>query len=176
MTASFSRTEPPPGTAESDSGHSWRDVAALALLVVGLAQMTGDLLGLRWLRGLGAATVASPLPKVFSDVAGLETFASRFELEVVTPRGTSRRDIDPALYARLGGPYNRRNVYGAALSYAPRLPTKLWEQVFCYGFAPAGPLRRELGVAVDATAVRVHIATRTRGRSDRWILEPHCAP
>jgi hypothetical protein len=153
----------------------WRDWAAGALLLLGLTQMAADALGLAWLRGIGAASVAAPLPKVFSDVAGLETFASRFELEVVTAAGVRRREITPELYARLAGPYNRRNVYGAALSYAPRLPPALWQQVFCYGFAPAGPLRRELGLPADAFAVRVHITTRTRGREQAWTLDPTCA-
>ena len=153
-----------------------RDLAAGALLALGLTQMAGDALGIDWLRGIGAASVAAPLPKVFSDVRGLETFASRFELEVVTPAGEERREITPELYARLAGPYNRRNVYGAALSYAPRLPTPLWRQVFCYGFAANGPLRRELAVPADATAVRVHITSRTRGRDQSWTLEPRCAP
>lgn len=137
--------------------------------------MLGDAAGARWLKGIGAASVAAPLPKVFSDVAGLETFASDFVLEVETRRGVVRREITPALYARFGGPYNRRNVYGAALAYAPRMPPALWQQAFCFGLAPTGPLRRELGVPRDAIAVRVHIATRTRGRDDRWTLEPSCA-
>ena len=153
-----------------------RDVAAAVLLLLALSQMLGDALGIRWLKGIGAASVAAPLPKVFSDVAGLETFASTFVLEVETPRAVERREITPEVYAQVRGPYNRRNVYGAALSYAPRLPPALWQQVFCYSFAPDGPLRRELGLPSDATAVRVHIVTRTRGRHDRWILEPRCAP
>ena len=153
---------------------SFRTWAAVALLLLGLSQMAGDALGLDWLRGIGAVSVAAPLPRVFSDVRGLETFASRFELEVETASGVERREIDPELYSRLGGPYNRRNVYGAALSYAPRLPQRLWRQVFCYGFASGGPLRRELGVPDDARAVRVYITTRTRGRRQAWILEPRC--
>lgn len=154
---------------------SWRDWAAGFLLAVGLSQMAGDVLEIPVLKGIGAASVAAPLPKVFSDVAGLETFASGFELEADTSRGVVRRPITPELYARLSGPYNRRNVYGAALAYAPRLPAEIWEPVFCFGLAPQGPLRRELGVPADATAIRIHLATRTRGRSDRWTLEPDCA-
>jgi len=152
----------------------WRTAGAAALLLLGLSQMLGDVFSVRWLKGIGAASVAAPLPKVFSDVAGLETFASEFALEVESPRGVVRREITPALYARLRGPYNRRNVYGAALSYAPRLPPALWQQVYCYAFASGGPLRRELEAPPDATAIRVHIATRTRGRGDRWTLEPIC--
>lgn len=154
---------------------SWRDWAAGALLLLGLSQMAGDALSIRALRGLGAASVAAPLPKVFSDVSGLETFASDFELELDTPRGVLRRSITPQLYSRLSGPYNRRNVYGAALSYAPRLPDELWETVYCYGLAPEGPLRRELELPADATAIRIHLTTRTRGRGVRWTLEPACA-
>src|SRR3954464_3791251 len=112
--------------------------------------MAGYGTGSAALRGIGAATAASPLPKVFSDVDGLETFASGFTLHYRSGDGT-RTDtaITPALYGRLAGPYNRRNVYGAALSYAPRLPRELWEPVYCYGLAPGGPLRSELGFASD---------------------------
>jgi hypothetical protein len=55
--------------------------AALFLLIVGLLQMTGDLLILPALKAVAAATGASPAPKVFSSVQGLETFSSVFYLE-----------------------------------------------------------------------------------------------
>jgi hypothetical protein len=154
---------------------SWRDLGAIALLAVGLLQMMGDASGIVALKGIGAATAASPLPKVFSDVRGLEPFASRFTLLVTDAAGAeTAREITPQLYGRLGGPYNRRNVYGAALSYAPRLPEPLWRSVYCYGLGPGGPLRRNFGVPDDAARVRVAIATRTRGRTDAWVLEAAC--
>jgi hypothetical protein len=137
--------------------------------------MTGYLSGNVTLRGIGAATAASPLPKVFSDVDGLETFASEFTLHYLRPDGTLiEMPITPELYGRLAGPYNRRNVYGAALSYAPRLPRELWEPVFCYGLAPEGPLRTELGVGSCVTDISVTIRTRTRGRSDEWTQQTSC--
>src|ERR1700733_2160100 len=52
--------------------------ASVFLLVIGLLQMTGDLLRVPQLKGLAAATGASPAPKVFSSVQGLETFSSDF--------------------------------------------------------------------------------------------------
>ena len=55
-----------------------KQAAIPILLTVGLLQMTGDLLKIDWLKGFGAATVASPAPKVFSAVRGLETFSTRF--------------------------------------------------------------------------------------------------
>jgi hypothetical protein len=156
-------------------GLRWRNRAALAICLVGCLQMMGSVIGSVALRGIGAATAASPLPKVFSDVDGLETFASEFRLRYRGPDGTLvEMPITPALYGRLAGPYNRRNVYGAALSYAPRLPRELWEPVYCYGLAPGGPLRTELGIDPGATDISVTIRTRTRGRSDVWTLKAAC--
>jgi hypothetical protein len=154
----------------------WRNWAALALGVLGLFQIIGDVTGVKALKGLGAATAASPFPKVFSDVNGLETFASDFKVFYRLPDGGGRSlAITPELYRKLAGPYNRRNVYGAALAYAPRLPQPLWEAVFCYGMKRGGPLRRELGIPDDAMDISVVITTKTRGRNDTWKLQPACA-
>lgn len=158
-------------------GMRWRNRAAVILGVIGCTQMVGYITGSVVLRGIGAATAASPLPKVFSDVDGLETFASAFTLRYRDAKGAlTETPITPELYGRLGGPYNRRNVYGAALSYAPRLPAPLWEAVYCYGLAPQGPLRRELGLDAGATDFSVTIRTRTRGRDGVWTLKPVCKP
>jgi hypothetical protein len=152
-----------------------RNAIAVVICVTGCLQMTGYISGSVVLRGLGAATAASPLPKVFSDVDGLETFASEFTLRYRKPdRAGVEMAITPELYGRVGGPYNRRNVYGAALSYAPRLPRELWEPVFCHGLAPDGPLRAELGLGSEVTDISVTIRTRTRGRTDEWTLESPC--
>ena len=97
---------------------------ALALLLLGLAQMAGDLGGLPALRAIGAATQASPAPKVFSAVQGLETYSTRFFIEWTDAAGARHSaELTPELYARLRGPYNRRNVFGAALAYGPVLST-----------------------------------------------------
>jgi hypothetical protein len=155
-------------------GLRWRNGAAIALAVLACAQMAGYVTGNRVLRGLGAASAMSPLPKVFSDVDGLETFATTFTLRYRKADGAVvETPITPALYGQLGGPYNRRNVYGAALSYAPRLPEPLWQSVYCHGLAPHGPLRTELGLQ-GATEISVTIRARTRGRNETWTLEPSC--
>ena len=152
------------------------NVLALVVTAVGCSQMVGYLLESRPLRGIGAASCVAPMPKVFSDVNGLETFASEFQLTWTEADGRSVvLPLTPELYGRLGGPYNRRNVYGAALSYAPRMPEPLWTAVFCYAFKADGLLRREFGVPVDAKNLAVAIRTRTKNRSDVWTLSPACA-
>ena len=55
--------------------------AAPLLIVLGLAQMAGDVLGIVPLKAIAAATAASPAPRVFSAVRGLETYSTRFFLE-----------------------------------------------------------------------------------------------
>jgi hypothetical protein len=151
------------------------NIAALVLSIVGCLQMVGYLSGSRALRGIGAATAMAPFPKVFSDVDGLETFASDFILHWQDAQGGEHLlPITPELYSRMAGSYNRRNVYGAALSYAPRLPESLWSAVFCYAFGPAGPLRHDFGLPADAHDFTVEITTKTKGRNDRWMLKPAC--
>jgi hypothetical protein len=138
------------------------------LLAVGLAQMIGDLAGIPALRGIAAATAASPAPKVFSSVSGLETYSSRFTIEWTDEQG---REQDLAVtaerYAGVRGPYNRRNVYGAALAYAPVLAADprtrpAFEQVARYALCDRAPLLRELGVDAGAPrgARRVRIEPR----------------
>ncbi len=152
------------------------NILALLVTLLGCTQMLGYMMESRALRGIGTASCAAPFPKVFSDVDGLETFASTFELSWREPDGTARSMLlTPELYGQLGGPYNRRNVYGAALAYAPRMPEPLWTSVFCYAFKPDGLLRREFGVSPDAQDITVTIRTRTKGRNDVWQLSPACA-
>lgn len=151
------------------------NILALLITLLGCSQMVGYVLGSRGLRGIGAATCAAPFPKVFSDVDGLETFASDFFLEGVDGEGRPfRMQITPEVYAGLEGCYNRRNVYGAALSYAPRMPPALWKAVYCYGLKKGGPLRHELGLPDRASHISVTIRTKTRNRSGVWKLESPC--
>lgn len=115
--------------------------AAVFLVMLGTAQMLGDLTGFLPLKAIAAATGASPAPKVFSAVQGLETYSTRFFLDL----GDRRVELTPKLYARIRGPYNRRNVYGAALAYGPVLPHQLREPVMRYALCD-GTLLDELGL------------------------------
>ena len=56
-------------------------IAAGALLALGLTQMVAQLAGSDALRAVAAATNASPAPKVFSAVSGLETYSTTFFID-----------------------------------------------------------------------------------------------
>jgi hypothetical protein len=157
------------GSAAGGASMKWRNMTAMGVLLIGLTQMTGDLCGNRVLKGLGAATAMAPCPKVFSDIDGLEAFASSFEI-IAEGDGSTSIPITPELYARLKGPYNRRNVYGAAIAAAPRLPEAIWQGVFGYAFNPGGPLRRELALPENTKRVYVSVRTNTHGHNERWLF------
>jgi hypothetical protein len=127
-------------------------LSAAGLLVLGLARMSFDVLGLPTLAAVAAATGASPAPKVFSSVRGLETYSTAFYLEWTEPDGVSRSlRLTPERSARIRGPYNRRNVYGAVLAYGPVLITDprtrpMFESVARHALCGSAPLLRELGI------------------------------
>jgi len=142
---------------------------AIFLLALGLLQMGGDLLRIPALKGIGAATVASPAPKVFSSVQGLETFSSEFYVEWADRSDVAHSlKLTPEVYARIKGPYNRRNVFGAALAYAPILQRdphtrEMFESVVRYALCGQAPLLREIGIDPDQLGgpLRIRLVPRS---------------
>jgi len=148
-------------------------------------QMGGDLTGLSFLKGIGAATGASPAPKVFSAVKGLETYSTRFFIDWTNRAGQSHTmELTPEVYARLKGPYNRRNIYGAALAYGPVLAgdlrtASMFDSVLRYSFCGSAPLLMELGIdASDISGpVRVRLKPKDASTLEEGMLlsfEIHC--
>jgi hypothetical protein len=149
-----------------------RRIAAYALLVLGLLQMLGSVTGSAALRGIGAASAASPAPKVFTTVRGLETFSTRFELSWDDIDGKERSIVlTPDLYAGLKGPYNRRNVYGALLAYGPILATdpltsEMYREISRFALCGDAPVLRDLGLDPGRIGESVTIRYTPRPGSD----------
>lgn len=139
------------------------------LLALGLLQMAGDVLRLPAIKGLAAATAASPAPKVFSAVRGLETYSTRFFLEWTDKTGHFNSiEITPERARGLRGPYNRRNVYGAVLAYGPIMHSDntlrpMFESVSRYALCGNAPLLQELEIDTKSMqgAPRVRLEPRT---------------
>jgi hypothetical protein len=154
------------------------------LLVVGLLQMAGDILHLPSLKALGLATAASPAPKVFSAVQGLETYSTRFYIDWTDANQQAHStEITPELNSRIRGPYNRRNVYGAVLAYGPILVSNpqsrtMFEAVARYALCGKAPLLGELGIDPANISGTVHIRLEPRlGARLKGLpltLEPQC--
>jgi hypothetical protein len=145
--------------------------SVILLLILGLLQMAGDLLRVPALKGLAAATAASPAPKVFSAVHGLETYSTRFFMEWTDKAGDSHSvEITPETGKGLRGPYNRRNVYGAVLAYGPIMQTDaalrpMFESVSNYALCGEAPLLRELGIDTTNMKGAPRVRLETRGGS-----------
>lgn len=162
-------------------------LGAVLLTGLGCLQMLGDLSGVTPLKALGAASHASPAPRVFTAHQGFETFSSRFFLEWTDAQGRPQQlELTPATYGRLAGPYNRRNAYGAALSYGPVLASNpatrpMFEAVSRHALCGDAPLLRELGIAASGihSAVSVRLQPREAGSAHGgWPLAftPDCRP
>jgi hypothetical protein len=158
--------------------------ASVFLLVIGLLQMTGDLLRAPQVKGLAAATGASPAPRVFSSVQGLETFSSDFYIEWKDQNGTAHSTkLTPELYSRIKGPYNRRNVFGAALSYAPVLARDprtrpMYDAVVRHALCGPAPLLREMGIdpmdLSERPVIRLVPRADTRFGDTPFLIAPSC--
>jgi len=152
-----------------------RRVGYYLIFAVGVLQIVGYITGLKPLRGLGQALASSPLPIVFTEVKGVETFAANFFIGFNNSSGQYQEvAITPKMYSQLQGPYNRRNIYGAAISYGPVLPEKLWSSVLNYGVC-SKTLLQELGLPLNGSNYVVRIQSRTNGRTHQeWKLQNNC--
>jgi len=159
---------------------NWRELGvAIVLIGVGCAQMFGDVLHVPALKAFGAATAASPAPKVFTAQDGFETYANRFYLEWQDAAGKQLSlELTPQTYAGVHGPYNRRNVYGAVFSYAPVLEANLltrpmFRMVLMRSFCGAHPIFTEVGVPFDAARygpLRIRLEPRSSYEDRRFAL------
>lgn len=148
-------------------------VIFVSLVTVGSLQMIGDLAGSAETKGLGAALHVSPAPRVFTTHDGFETFSSQFFIHWQDKKGDSHSlELTAENYEGIRGPYNRRNVFGAALSYGPVLnnnpATKdMFSQVSRYAFCGPAPALNELGV--DSSLIRYPIAIELRPKDKNSI-------
>ena len=94
---------------------------------IGCLQIIGYATGSQTIRGLGLISGIAPYPKVFCESDGYEPFAAEFK---IFDYNNTEIPLTAERYSKLDGPYQRRNVYGAALAYAPRLPDNLRNHLF----------------------------------------------
>ena len=148
-----------------------RNYLYILVIFIGCIQIIGHVIGVKEVKAFGMLTASSPLPIVFTEVKGVETFASDFYIEYIDEHGKQvSEQITPEMYAKLKGPYNRRNVYGAAISYGPILDKKILNPVLEYGICKK-VLLNEMGFPESGTNYVIKIRTKTKGRDAIWYLK-----
>ncbi len=149
-----------------------RQILCVFLIVIGFFQMLGHVFRQPWLKGIGQILIASPLPIVFTQQKGIETFASDFFLEFEDVQGVSSViPITHVLYKLFHAPYNYRNVIGAAISYGPILPEPVWQSILFFAFQSPGKVSKALRLNAPLSNLTITIKTKTRNRMDVWRLK-----
>lgn len=151
-----------------------RKALYIIVILIGFLQTIGHVTGIKIIKSLGVVTAASPLPIVFTEVKGIETFASDFYIQWTNELNEIERvQMTPEIYSRLKGPYNRRNIFGAAIAYGPVLPETIWSPILNYGICN-GILQEELEIPFDENSFSIEIETRTKSKTDQWTLKTDC--
>jgi hypothetical protein len=150
---------------------------AIALTCLGCLQAFGDLSGLLPAKALGAASHASPAPKVFTAHEGLETFSARFLIGYRDTSGNPQSlELTPTVNKKLRGPYNRRNTFGAAIAGAPLLQSSdllrpMHNAMLQHAFCKKRNLLTELGVTNPQGPFTLDIVLARAPQSPRdWQL------
>jgi len=137
-----------------------RDCAAYGLGLLGLLHMGADLSGLDTIKAVLASTALAPAPRVLSAINGFESFSNSLIVTFGTKRGRVKVPLTRRQYDGVRGPYDRRNVYGAALGYGPVLIQSdrgkaLFDAVANYAFCRDNGVLSELGLL--------------SGKKTRWV-------
>lgn len=161
-----------------------KDACVFAFLIgLGTMQMAADVMGLARVKAVAAALQLSPAMKVFTAHEGYETYAAHFTVHWQGDQGAPQvLRLGPTRQGAIRGPYNRRNVYGAALAYGPLLRRDprtrvMHDSVMHYAFCRPGALREEFGIPAEATRLRIVVRpVRADARRDlplSWELPCH---
>jgi hypothetical protein len=155
-------------------------IISAVVIIIGSLQCIGFVFQSDSIRKLGQLTAASPLPLVFSHFRGLETFSPRFFLRVERDQVAPQEvPITPELDSQLDGPYNRRNLYGAAFAYGAVLQKEserlMVDGILRYGFCKNGPVR-ELLDSSQVTQSNDHLSAviKPKGAAQAVILPIRC--
>lgn len=123
---------------------------ASILIFLATIKVIASLLGLEQVSAVASMSNLSPAMKVFTAHKGYETYSSTFHIEALYQDGlTVKKTLTPKLYSHLEGAYNRRNVYGALIAYAPLLVTNthtkaLYKQMSHRAFCKEEHILKEL--------------------------------
>ena len=117
---------------------------------------------------------------MFTAHDGFESYSATFHVDWQEEGGKWHTlELTPRTYRGLQSPYNRRNAYGAAISYAPVLVSNprtrpMLNSVSRFGFCGGAPLLSELGIPRDRVVYPLYVRLEPRdgaSRSPKWQRE-----
>lgn len=167
--------DPGPGEASTPVGRRSGLVsrlAVIALVVVGLSQLAGHVLRTPQLELLGKMTGAAPLPLVFDLVDGLEYWALRHELQIVTAHRTVDFRSTPDLFSRIDGPHVVKIAYIFPFSLAPILPDEMRDSLLRQALCGGGKLAQDFELPDGVQEIRLRVTHPRAGGA--WSYAVNC--
>jgi sterol desaturase/sphingolipid hydroxylase (fatty acid hydroxylase superfamily) len=170
--------------SQPDCSHYITRVLAAVLVMIGSLQSVGYILNMPTLKLIGHATMASPLPLVFSAYEGVETFSSRHNLSLMYnetgPGSATTVPVDiHQFYRSIGGCYNRVNAYQILFTHGPFFKDKRWQDIRnrVFDYALCDPVVRKfdflrgrlVGFDLTTQAVSVSGGVKTVNEAFRCI-------
>jgi len=149
-------------------------LAAIGLVLLGLSQMAGHAVHSPRLELLGKMTGAAPLPLVFDLVDGLEYWALRHEVQIVTADRTIDLRSTPVLFSRIRGPHVVKIAYIFPFSLAPILPDDIRESLLQQALCGHGKLAQDFQLPDGVAEIRLGVS-HPRGRG-AWHFTVTCPP
>jgi hypothetical protein len=115
---------------------------------------------------------------------GLETYSAVYFIEWSDASGKAHSvRLTPELNENFQGPYNRRNIYGAALAFGPVLAANpkakpMLMQVLRKALCGDAPILRELGIDTSGLVqpVRIRYEPKVNQMNLPLVLEAPCVP
>ncbi len=148
---------------------------SVLLVLVGVAEPAGFLVGNRTLREMGRLSSASSLPLVFNDVGGVAFWANHYTFEFTDRTGgVEWLEITSEVRSRIRGPHTRTAAYVVPIGLGPVLGPTSYRDPLRYGLCDNGPLARDLGYERDLREAKIHIRGHSRGRVRKWVLRVSC--
>jgi hypothetical protein len=140
-----------------------RRSACVGVVLVGMSQPLGYVLGWSGLRSLGVVSGASPLPLVFNALNGYEYWAAQHKLELQLRDGAwSDLALDSHIFAELPGSHRLHMLLTFPFMAAPIVPQPLWEEMLERALCDSGPLARAAALPSEVRAGRIEIAAPGR--------------
>ncbi len=152
-----------------------QNLLALSILPLASLAMLGEIIQLPKLKALGLASGIAPFTKVFctaNDQAtgeSYESFNLQFQIHYTSADQLDHTlTLSPTESEKIHGPYNRRNVYGATLAYAPAMTAAQRDQFIHYALVHPGQLARELDIPANAKINAVTITSHDNEKSWKY--------
>lgn len=155
------------------------------LLITGCISTFGLTINSHTVKYIGFISGSSPLPLVFSAYNGVETFSTEISLHGRFKDGEELNlTMTRELYAKLKGPYNRRNMYGVMFSHGPFFTdpqlVQMRDEVLKHSMCAipgrkSGHLIKEFGYDQELSHAIIKIQSKTQGWSDKiWFININC--